>query len=103
MNGELLQADTEMQKLQVLLPELFCCRSLGDGFGTIINALMSAFEGLGGDIPNAAQIVAMRRMLELLSEKPFLSVDEADQQIELFEKVGLNPYPAELLELLSNE
>jgi hypothetical protein len=34
-----MTADVEIQKLQMSLPELFCCRALGDGFGTIVNAV----------------------------------------------------------------
>jgi|SRR5208282_443053 hypothetical protein len=99
----MLAADTEIQKLQVLLPELFCCRGLGDGFGTITNALMSAFEVLGGTTPDVNQIRAMNKVLQVLKEKPFLSVDEADDQVQVLESVGLNPYPAELVEFLSSE
>lgn len=98
-----LTADTEIHKLQVLLPELFCCRSLGDGFGTIVNALMSAFETLDGDIPNVEQIRAIHEVLLVLKEKPFLTPDEADEQLKSFELVGLSVYPSELLELLSSD
>ena len=97
-----LIADTEIQKLQVLLPELFCCRALGDGFGTIINSFMSAFEALAGDTPDVGQIRAINRVLQLLKEKPFLSADEADDQVEVLENVGLSPYPRELVEFLSS-
>lgn len=98
-----LVADTEIQKLQVLLPELFCCRVLGDGFGTIINSFMSAFEALAGDTPDVGQIRAINRVLQLLKEKPFLSADEADDQVEVLESVGLSPYPRELVEFLSSD
>src|ERR1017187_672052 len=54
--SDMLAADTEIQKVQVLLPELFCCRTLGDGFTTIVNAFMSAFEALAGDTPNSNQV-----------------------------------------------
>src|ERR1035441_9568793 len=59
--SDMLAADTEIQKVQVLLPELFCCRTLGDGFTTIVNAFMSAFEALAGDTPNSNQIKMMNR------------------------------------------
>ncbi|MGA7300659.1 MAG: hypothetical protein WBX10_10150, partial [Candidatus Sulfotelmatobacter sp.] len=101
--GNVLDGDTEIQKVQVLLPELFCCRSLGDGFGTIINTIMSAFEGLGGATPDIDQIKTMNKVLQVLKEKPFLSADEADEQVDALESVGLSPYPAELVEFLSSE
>ena len=102
-NRDVLMADVEMQKLQMLLPELFCCRALGDGFGTIVNSLMSAFEALAGNTPNIDQVRTMSRVLRLLSEKPFLSTSEADEQFEALESVGLTPYPAELIDFLSSE
>jgi hypothetical protein len=101
--NNVLAADAEIQKIQVLLPELFCCRTLGDGFGTIVNAFMSAFETLAGNTPDVPQIRKMNQVFQLLKERPFLSADEADEQIEKLESVGLNPYPIELLEFLSSE
>ena len=89
----MLAADTEIQKLQVLLPELFCCRVLGDGFGAIVNSFMSAFEVLAGNTPDVNQIRAMIRVLQLLKEKPFLSADEADDQVEVLESVRPEPLP----------
>lgn len=100
---DVLVADLEMQKLQTLLPELFCCRALGDGFGTLVNSLMSAFEALAGDTPNIDQMRMMSRILRLLSDKPFLSTSEADEQLDTLESVGLKPYPAELIDFLSSE
>lgn len=101
--GDLVSADVEIQKLQTLLPELFCCRALGDGFGTIVNALMSAFESLSGNTPNSNQINAVRRILEMLKDRPFLTADEADAQLPLLEESGLSPYPPELMTFLSSE
>ncbi len=101
--GDQLGADTEIQKVQVLLPELFCCRSLGDGFGTTVNALLSAFEALNGTTPNRDQVCAINNLLALLWDKPFLTADEADQHLAELENVGLTSYPEELLSFLSSE
>jgi hypothetical protein len=95
-------SDSEIQRVQVLLPELFCFRGLGDGFGTVINGVMSAFESLQGNAPNAVQLRILQRVFELLRSKPFLSSDEADQQLERLETASLNPYPPELVEFLSS-
>ena len=93
---DLMAADTEMQKIQVL-------RTLGDGFGTVINAVICAFESLAGNTPDVSQIRTLNRIFELLKDKPFLSTDEADGQLEKLEAIGLNPYPTELLEFLSSD
>lgn len=100
---DLVGTDTEIQKIQVLLPELFCCRTLGDGFGSVVSAIICSFESLNGNFPNPAQIRALNTVFCVLSDKPFLSVDEADEQIELLEVAELNPYPSELLEFLSSD
>ena len=85
------------------MPELFCCRALGDGFGTIINAFISAFEDLSGNTPDLNQIRVMNVVFRHLEERPFLSADEASNEVDLLESVGLNPHPAELMEFLSSE
>ena len=100
--GDEMAADSEVQRVQVLLPELFCCRALGDGFGSVVNALMSAFESLRGNMPSISQLKALFRVFEFLREQPFLSADDGDQQLEQLEAVELNPYPAEFVEFLSS-
>ena len=101
-DGDEIAADSETQKVQVLLPELFCCRKLGDGFGTLINALISAFESLAGDPMALVQLRAVNHVFALLLDKPFLTTDDADQELEKLEAVDLNPYPAELVDFLSS-
>jgi hypothetical protein len=101
-DGDDIGADSETQKVQVLLPELFCCRALGDGFGSVVNSVMSAFESLQGNPLSLPQLRAVNQILNLLRDKPFLTVDEADQRIEQLEAVNLSPYPPELVEFLSS-
>jgi len=101
-DGDEIAADSETQKVQMLLPELFCCRSLGDGFGTVVNGLLSAFESLQGNPPSGAQLRTLSRVFSLLKDKPFLNCDEADEQLEHLEAAQFSPYPVELLEFLSS-
>jgi hypothetical protein len=101
--NDIIAADIEIQKVQVLLPELFCCRTLGDGFGTIVNSIISAFEALAGETPSVKQLRAMAQSFQMLKDKPFLSTEEADAQVEKMESVGLSAYPQELMEFLSSE
>jgi hypothetical protein len=100
---DLIASDTEIQKIQVILPELFCCRKLGDGFGAVINGLICAFENLGGDSMNSKQIRALHEVLYDLRERPFLSSDDADEELDAIEAAGLETTPAELMDLLSSE
>jgi hypothetical protein len=101
-DGDEIGADSEVQKVQVLLPELFCCRALGDGFGSTVGALLSAFESLRGNAPTLVQLRALGSVLEFIKNQPFLTADEADEQLEKLEAAQLNPYPAELVEFLSS-
>jgi len=66
-----LQPTQKSRKIQVLMPELFCCRNLGDGFGSIINALMSALENLNGSIPTLCQMRAILAVTQSLRESYF--------------------------------
>jgi len=51
-----MAADIEIQKIQMSLPELFCCRALGDGFGTIVNALICSLQNMDGNALERSQI-----------------------------------------------
>jgi hypothetical protein len=98
-----MAADIEIQKIQMLLPELFCCRVLGDGFGTVINALICVFQNTDGNTIDPNQIRTLERVFQGLRDKPFLGATEADDTVELLESNGFNPYPAELVEFLSSD
>ncbi len=95
-----LQSDHSVHSVQILLPELFRCRTIGDGFGAIINALEIAFVNRRGEPLNSAQVVAILRALKQLRSHPFLSFESAQQVIEELEKTGLCVDPASLGELI---
>ena len=96
-------ADTEIQKVQMLLPELFCCRALGDGFGTVVNALICVFQNTDGNILERNQIKILESVFKELRDQPFLNVTKADDLVDLLESNGFSPYPTELIEFLSSE
>lgn len=98
-----MASDTEIQKVQMLLPELFCCRALGDGFGTVVNALICVFQNTDGNLLDQNQIKILESVFKELRDKPFLNVTEADDFVELLESNGFSPYPTELIEFLSSE
>jgi hypothetical protein len=98
-----MAADSEIQKVQMLLPELFCCRALGDGFGTVVNALICAFQNSDGNALGQKQIKVLENVFSELRDKPFLNVTKADDAVELLELNGFSPYPTELIEFLSSE
>jgi hypothetical protein len=93
-NHELISADDEIQKLQVLLPELFCCRSMGDGFGQVINATLNALDNTNGVPLNKDQVVALKRVFYNLHREPFISFDKAIDQTEILEDADLLIQPS---------
>jgi hypothetical protein len=98
-----MTADIQIQKIQMSLPELFCCRALGDGFGTIVNALICALQNNDGNALDPNKIKVLKSVFTELREKPFLSAMEADESVELLESNGFYPYPKELIEFLSSD
>lgn len=99
-----IEADDAIQRLQGILPELFCCRTLGDGFGIIVNGLMCAFQNLSGVPLTRAQAEKVRQILVKLRSEPFLSVDnavEALQDLEQFELVIEPPEFSYLADMLN--
>ena len=70
----LVAADDAIQRLQASLPELFCCRILGDGFGAVINAVLLSLQNTEGGGWNEKQIDAIGRALRSVRNEPFLFV-----------------------------
>jgi len=94
-DNDSIEADDATQRMQGLLPELFCCRSLGDGFGIVVNGLMCAFQNLAGIPLRRDQAEKVRQTLIKLRSEPFLRAEDAVQSIDVLEEVGLVLEPAE--------
>jgi hypothetical protein len=86
-------ADDAMQRLQAFLPELFCCRTLGDGFGAIINAVLLGLQNSEGQPLNERQIEVIGRALRTVRNEPFLSFESALQVIEKLNEADLRTNP----------
>jgi len=104
-DDDLVAADIELQHLQAVLPELFCCRSLGDGFGSIVNGIQIAFANQRGLLFNSEQVGAIARAVRRLQHEPFLSIDQAVDIVAALEDVDIIVEPPGLGELadLGNE
>lgn len=93
---ELILADNEIQKVQALLSELFCCRSIGDGFGHIVASVMHALQNTQG-IPLAEnQVIAINRVFFSLHQEPFINFERAIDITDILEDVDLNILPTGL-------
>jgi hypothetical protein len=91
--GDIVLSDDKIAHVIVSFPELFCCRTLGDGFGMVINALQGAIENKRGAPLDIAQLQSILRALEKIHSEPFLKSSSAVDAISALEESGLNPEP----------
>jgi hypothetical protein len=89
-----IRSDSAMLKVRLLLPELFCCRAIGDGFAEIINAIQSAYENLAGGIFSSSQIEAIRVALDTARNEPRMSFEKAMGYVSAMEEVDLRTEPS---------
>jgi len=99
-----LGADHLMQYVQSRLPELFSCRSIGEGYGISINAMIGVYENLEGNPFELNQIERIKQVLSKLRSEPLIDAEDAAILIELLEDAGLKVEPPafdELVEMLN--
>ncbi|MBZ5625246.1 MAG: hypothetical protein LAQ69_42080 [Acidobacteriia bacterium] len=92
-DGDMIGGDDAMQHYQVLLPELFACRSIGEGFGLLVSSLLNAVTSLRGQSMVERQVRAVRSVLIELSSEPFMSFDAALVHVLRLEQADLNVDP----------
>lgn len=87
--GNAIAGDDSVQKIRALLPELFCCRTIGDGFGSVVNAMHYSFLNANGVPLVLPQVKALGKALRLIRRKPFLSIEDAVDAVLGLEETGL--------------
>jgi hypothetical protein len=97
--GDRIASDDEINRLQALLPELFCCRSIGDGFAAIIAAIHYGIKNMVGAPLNEQQLLAVGRLLRRVETEPFVNTDEVVNEIIFLEDTGLTVEPIAFAEL----
>jgi hypothetical protein len=95
-----MDADRFVQRVQLALPKLFAYRSIGDGFGVVINSLHVAFANLHGTPLNAEQRSVVWRVLRELRVRPAMSLEQGIERVEALEERGLEVDPPSLGDLL---
>lgn len=88
-----LESDERIHHLQQMLPELFCCRKLGEGFESIINSVQNALLNNRGQMLNEAQLLALREILSLIRNEPFMNFERAIDYVMTFEEQDFNVDP----------
>jgi len=104
--GNEVYSDVYVLEFQGILDELFCNREVGDGFGIVINSLISLFENLDGKFLNVNQLTTIYRILHVMRAKPFLSESEAIELTQHLEDSGLEIEPKgfnNLVDFLTDE
>ena len=84
-----IAADDHVQHFQAMLPELFCLRTIGDGFGATINALWFSLVNLEGIPPSIEQISALGTAVSRVRAGPMLSFDASVDINMTLEDAGL--------------
>jgi hypothetical protein len=97
---DIIGSDRQVIRFQAILPRLFSCRSIGDGFAVIINSLHFAFVNQRGKPLSNDQITTIWRVLKALRLRPFVAFEQAMEQVEEIEKADLQVDPPILSELL---
>lgn len=90
-----IAADDAVQRFEGLLPDLFNCRSLGDGFGAILSGIINGLRNRKGEFLSQSQIVALLDIVVRLRTEPFIGYNDAVDEIIQMEDQGLAVEPAE--------
>ncbi len=98
-DGDDIDSDDAVMHVQALLPELFCCRTIGDGFGSMVNAIYHGLNNINGELLEREQLVALKNALDRIKTKPFLDVDTAIEEIMRLEDAGFTVEPGEFKHL----
>ncbi|NOX32247.1 MAG: hypothetical protein GXP56_00705, partial [Deltaproteobacteria bacterium] len=87
-------SDDAKNHLLLILPELFCCRSAGEGFKALINGIFHAIRNIkADDFLSYEQIVILRVAINKLNKEPFLPFDDAIELIMKIDEKGLTTEP----------
>jgi hypothetical protein len=97
---ELIAADRYSQRFQVLLPDLFMRRKIGDGYAAIINSLHFAFVNQRGRPLSFEQLTTVWRVMKELRNGPFVPFEQALKSVGELEDCHLQVDPPILSELI---
>lgn len=98
-NEDFMAADDRIQQFRALLPELFCCRTLGDGFGAVVNSLQIALVNHNGVPLELGQMRTVHQVTARVRQQPFLNFDQAVDLVAVLEETGLDVAPRALADL----
>jgi hypothetical protein len=97
---EMVVADRYTQRFQMLLPDLFARRKIGDGYGAVINSLHFALINQHGRPLSFEQLTTTWRVAKELRNAPFTPFEQALRFVQELEDCHLQVYPAAISELI---
>ncbi|WP_339135650.1 MAG: hypothetical protein WGN25_18515 [Candidatus Electrothrix sp. GW3-4] len=101
-NDDFIGQDNAMLHLAKILAELFCCRSLGDGFGAVVSALFHALANRDhGALTTETQINQIASILRKIQEEPFIQFEESIDMIMDLEDLEFNINPAHVDQMMA--
>lgn len=83
-----LEQDDAIMRLRPILAELFCLRSIGEGYASLTLSLFHAIRNPMVEF-NESQLASINYALKFLYKEPFMSFDTAIEFIEDLEETGL--------------
>lgn len=102
IDDDVFGSDNAILHATSVFEELFCCRSIGDNFGTIVSAIYHSFANRDhGKLFTFSQLNKIHSILRMLRSEPFLDTNRAVDAVMALEDEGLSVDPAYFGEMMS--
>jgi hypothetical protein len=95
-----ISADDCICQFQALLPELFACFEIGEGFALIVSSMFHALQNAGGLPLNERQMIALAYLVRFARTDTYCSIDTAIDALEKLTEADLNINPP-MLDLIA--
>jgi len=92
-NLDFIGYDEKVMRLKDLLRKLFMLRSIGDGFGSVVSAIIWGLKNQEPEALARPQISVILDVLGQLRKKPMLHFDSSMNLLDHLEDAGLNIEP----------
>jgi len=99
-HGKRKESDEFIMQFKAFLPELFCCRTISESFGAVVNAIQNALSNMKGCPLSEKQIVALHEIITGLLREPAMSFEKAVDYVSEFEDADFEVESAGLEGLL---
>jgi hypothetical protein len=92
--NDFIGSDDHISRLISMLPELFCCRDIGEGFAAIVSGTFYSLANLKGSPLNGEQLKSVLSAISVLQDEPFLSFDKSLDILDRMEEAGFDIEPS---------